>query len=316
MIAHVDIGQVKQEVTTCTHHHRYSVYAYLVVTLTLHLERWARSRPQLFDPWAPKALKTPSIKWQAGPSTYIGLRMGGSFALGTPGGRAVASAWWGTVRLYTDQTGANITRIVRMGEEKNDRGYSYGRRLTRMRVQDIIRDAVTARTRPLPVNPRGGMYLVLTAEDVHMEDFCEVCGFHYFTFPSIVGYTMPYAWVGNSSEPAYQAFGEGVGRHLRKLVGDHADHAVDTWVARWGFSGGRGVAWVQTLAPSFPTEIADLCLGIYGTGGGGAYTGQLMVDERNGGAYNVNGIGGRRFLVQWIWNPVLNYCTGPNALDQ
>lgn len=84
------------------------------------------------------------------------------------------SAWWGTVRLYTDQTGANITRIIRMGEEKNDRRYSYGRRLTRMRVQDIIRDAVTARTRPLPVNPRGGMYLVLTAEDVHMEDFCEV----------------------------------------------------------------------------------------------------------------------------------------------
>ncbi|ONK80032.1 uncharacterized protein A4U43_C01F13050 [Asparagus officinalis] len=143
MIAHVDIGQVKQEgrggTTGALPHQRY-------------------------HPGRAGAVKSPSA---------VLSHRGGSFALGTPGGRAVASAWWGTVRLYTDQTGANITRIVRMGEEKNDRGYSYGRRLTRMRVQDIIRDAVTARTRPLPVNPRGGMYLVLTAEDVHMEDFCE-----------------------------------------------------------------------------------------------------------------------------------------------
>lgn len=82
------------------------------------------------------------------------------------------AGWWRTVQLYTDQTGSNITRTVRLGEEKNDRRYSHGKRLTRLSVQSVIRDAVTATTRPLPINPRGGMYFVLTSADVGMEDFC------------------------------------------------------------------------------------------------------------------------------------------------
>ncbi|XP_020108695.1 protein EXORDIUM-like 3 [Ananas comosus] len=60
-------------------------------------------------------------------------------------------------------------------------------------------------------------------------------------------------------------------------------------------------AWYAGGDPCFPTEIADLCEGI---------------DQRSGAAYNVNGVGGRRFLVEWIWNPVLNYYSGPNALDE
>lgn len=73
-------------------------------------------------------------------------------------------------------------------------------------------------------------------------------------------------------------------------------------------------AWYAGEDPEFPQEIADLCEGIYGTGGGGSYTGELLRD--GGGAYNVNGVGGRRFLIQWLWNPVVNYCSGPNAVDQ
>lgn len=74
-------------------------------------------------------------------------------------------------------------------------------------------------------------------------------------------------------------------------------------------------AWYAGGDPSFPTEIADLCEGIYGTGGGGAYTGQLLTDGRSGASYNLNGVGGRRFLVQWVWDPYRSYCSGPNALD-
>ncbi|KAG5619349.1 hypothetical protein H5410_019173 [Solanum commersonii] len=32
-------------------------------------------------------------------------------------------------------------------------------------------------------------------------------------------------------------------------------------------------AWYAGQDPSFPVEIADLCEGIYGTGGDGSYTG-------------------------------------------
>ncbi|KAG0474518.1 hypothetical protein HPP92_014204 [Vanilla planifolia] len=237
------------------------------------------------------------------------------------------SGWWRTVRLYTDRTGSNITAEVRLGAEKNDRYYSHGKQLTRLSVQSIVRTAVTARTRPLPINTRGGFYLLLTSHDVGMEDFCSnVCGFHYFTFPSVVGYTLPYAWVGNSGGrcPEVCAYPFAIpsyvpGRSPERTP--NGDIGVDGMVSVIGHelaemaSNPLVNAWYAGGDPSFPTEIADLCEGIYGTGGGGSYTGQLLVDGRNGGSYNLNGVGGRKFLVQWIWNPYLSYCTGPNALD-
>ena len=43
----------------------------------------------------------------------------------------------------------------------------------------------------MPISPQSGIYLIFTSEDVYVQDFCrQVCGFHYFTFPSIVGYTL------------------------------------------------------------------------------------------------------------------------------
>lgn len=80
--------------------------------------------------------------------------------------------WWRTVAMYTDQTGDNVSRTVRLGAEKNDRHYSHGRSLTRLSIQHVIRSAVTAKTRPLPVNPRGGLYLLLTSAEVAVEFFC------------------------------------------------------------------------------------------------------------------------------------------------
>ncbi|KMZ76130.1 Phosphate-responsive 1 family protein [Zostera marina] len=241
---------------------------------------------------------------------------------------ATVEGWWRTVQLYTDQTGKNVTAHLKLGAEKSLSRYSHGKVLTRLSVQSVIRTAITGR-RPLPVNPKNSLYLILTSEDVMMEDFCgQVCGFHYFTFPSIVGYTLPYAWVGNSARycpgvcaypfavPAYAPANWSPGKSPNGDVG------VDGMVSIVGHelaelaSNPLVNAWFAGQDPSFPTEIADLCEGIYGTGGGGSYTGQLTVDSDDGSWYNLVGNGGRRFLVQWIWNPVLNYCTGPNAIDQ
>ncbi|XP_010442661.1 PREDICTED: protein EXORDIUM-like 3 [Camelina sativa] len=235
------------------------------------------------------------------------------------------SGWWKTVQLYTDQTGSNITGTVRLGEEKNDRFYSHGKSLTRLSIQSVIKSAVGSRYRPLPVNPKSGLYLLLTADDVYVQDFCgQVCGFHYFTFPSIVGFTLPYAWVGNSAKlcPGVCAYPFAVPEYipgLKPVKSPNGDIGVDGMISVIAHEIAELAtnplvnAWYAGPDPVAPVEIADLCEGIYGTGGGGSYTGQMLNDHR-GATYNVNGIR-RRYLIQWLWSHVVSYCTGPNALD-
>ncbi|PWA40231.1 Phosphate-induced protein 1 [Artemisia annua] len=235
------------------------------------------------------------------------------------------SGWWKTVQLYTDQTGSNISRTVQVGEQKNDRLMSYGKTLTRLSVQSVIKSAISAKTKPLPITSKSGIYLLLTSEDVYVQDFCQnVCGFHYFTFPSIVGYTLPYAWIGNSKKqcPGACAYPFAVPDYipgLKPVKSPNGDVAIDGMISVIAHelaemaSDPLANAWYAGQDPVFPVEIADLCEGIYGTGGGGSYTGQMMNDG-DGATYNMHGIK-RRFLVQWVWNHVLNYCTGPNALD-
>ncbi|CAI9771845.1 unnamed protein product [Fraxinus pennsylvanica] len=236
------------------------------------------------------------------------------------------AGWWKTVQQYTDQTGANISRYVHIGAEKNDRFLSHGKSLTRLSVQSVIKSAVTSSTRPLPINPKSGVYLLLTSEDVYVQDFCNnVCGFHYFTFPSIVGYTLPYAWVGNSAKlcPGVCAYPFAAPAYipgLKAVKSPNGDVGVDGMISVIAHEIAEVStnplvnAWYAGQDPVFPVEIADLCEGIYGTGGGGSYTGQ-MFNGVDGATYNMNGIR-RRFLVQWVWNHLVNYCTGPNALDQ
>ncbi|KAL6581392.1 Protein EXORDIUM-like 3 [Orobanche minor] len=235
------------------------------------------------------------------------------------------AGWWKTVRLYTDQTGSNVSQTVRIGAEKNDRLCSHGKSLSRLSVQSVIKSAVTARTEPLPISP-SGIYLLLTSDEVSMENFCSsACGFHYFTFPSIVGYTLPYAWVGNSAKlcPGMCAYPFAVPNYipgLKAVVSPNRDVGVDGMISVIAHEIAEVStnplvnAWYAGEEPTAPVEIADLCEGIYGTGGGGSYTGQMLSD-RQGATYNMKGIR-RKFLVQWVWNNVLQYCTGPNALDQ
>ncbi|KAJ6971106.1 protein EXORDIUM-like 3 [Populus alba x Populus x berolinensis] len=208
------------------------------------------------------------------------------------------AGWWRTVQLYTDQTGANISHTVQLGQEKNDRFYSHGKSLTRLSIQSVIRSAVTARTKPLPINPRNGLYLLLTSDDVYVQDFCGQC-------PGVCAY--PFAVP--EFRPGWKALKSpngdvGVEGMISVIAHEIAELATNPLVN----------AWYAGQDPSAPVEIADLCEGIYGTGGGGSYTGQMLTDH-DGATYNMNGIR-RKFLVQWVWNHVVSYCTGPNALDQ
>lgn len=72
-------------------------------------------------------------------------------------------------------------------------------------------------------------------------------------------------------------------------------------------------AWYAGDDPIAPTEIADLCMGVYGSGAGGGYVGSVYKDSLGNG-FNLNGVRGRKFLVQWVWNPIINQCFGPNSI--
>eukprot|EP00249_Psilotum_nudum_P019295 c27183_g2_i3 orf=666-1703(-) len=238
--------------------------------------------------------------------------------------RPSVAEWWKTVQLYTDQTGANVSRHVVLAGEHRDH-YSHGRLLSRMSVQEVIEGAIL-HNGSLPVDSGCGLYMVLSAEDVVMQDFCDqVCGFHYFTFPSIVGYTLPYAWIGNSAKqcPELCAYPFAVPSYMTgvtPLKPPNRNIGIDGMISVIGHelaeisSNPLINAWYAGNDPTAPTEIADLCEGIYGTGGGGSYMGSVLTDHASGATYNMNGVKNRRFLVQWVWNPVLKYCVGPNAL--
>ncbi|KAF8697796.1 hypothetical protein HU200_035283 [Digitaria exilis] len=235
--------------------------------------------------------------------------------------------WWATAALYGDQTLANVTRRVALAGEATDASASLGASLTRLDIQRVLAAAVAAGD--LPADTRGGAYLVLTAPGVNVQDFCRaVCGFHYFTFPSLVGHTLPYAWVGHSGGrcadvcaypfalPSYMSRRGGVAA----LRPPNGDAGVDGMVSVIGHELAELAtnplvnAWYAGEDPTAPTEIADLCEGVYGTGGGGGYAGKVEVDKQ-GRSWNVNGREGRKFLVQWLWSPEAKACVGPNASD-
>ncbi|URE34085.1 Phosphate-induced protein 1 conserved region, partial [Musa troglodytarum] len=235
-----------------------------------------------------------------------------------------AAQWWSTVALYSDQTGANVSRRVSVAAEAHLRGLPRGASLTRLGVQLVIADALASGS--LPVDHGRGAYLVLTAPGVAVQDFCRAaCGFHYFTFPSLVGHTLPYAWVGHSGVQcpdvcaypfAVPTYMTGVGA-MRPPNGDvGVDGMVSVLAHELAELSTNPLvnAWYAGEDPTAPTEIADLCEGVYGTGGGGGYTGQVSKDEL-GRSYNLNGRNGRKFLVQWVWSPIVKACRGPNAMD-
>ncbi|XP_023529749.1 protein EXORDIUM-like 5 [Cucurbita pepo subsp. pepo] len=249
-----------------------------------------------------------------------------SFSVAAAAPSPSVAEWWRTVTLYNDQTGANVSRSIEIADEYSDRRYSLGTQLTRLSIQQVIASAV--RSAPLPVDHRNGIYLILTSGDVIVQDFCRaVCGFHYFTFPSMVGYTLPYAWVGNSGQqcPEVCAYPFAIpgymgGGGAAALSPPNGDIGVDGMISVIGHelaelsSNPLVNAWYAGEDPTAPTEIGDLCEGLYGSGGGGGYIGAVMKDGE-GRSFNLNGGNGRRFLVQWLWSPVLKACAGPNALD-
>ena len=227
------------------------------------------------------------------------------------------SQWWSSIhQLYLSKAEAVSENGARGGGSKNarvvlsgqvsDEGCSLGKSLKLSQLP-----ALAARARP----GKGGIALVLTAQDVAVEGFCmSRCGTH----GSDARAGTAYVWVGNSAtqcpgQCAWPFHQPVYGPQAPPLVPPSGDAGMDGMVINVAsmvagavtnpfgdgfYQGDRGA----------PLEAATACPGVYGKGAYPGYAGQLLVDKATGASYNANGAHGRKYLLPALFDPATSAC--------
>lgn len=228
------------------------------------------------------------------------------------------SQWWSSIhQLYLSKAeavskngarggaGAKNARVVLSGQVSDER-CSLGKSLKLSQLP-----ALAARARP----GKGGIALVLTAQDVAVEGFCmSRCGTH----GSDARAGTAYVWVGNSAtqcpgQCAWPFHQPVYGPQAQPLVPPSGDAGMDGMVINVAsmvagavtnpfgdgfYQGDRGA----------PLEAATACPGVYGKGAYPGYAGQLLVDKATGASYNANGAHGRKHLLPALFDPATSAC--------
>ena len=220
------------------------------------------------------------------------------------------SQWWNNVnQLYLSKAprrGSGGAQVVLAGQV-SDEACSLGKRLTLAQLPRLA-----ARAGP----KKGGIALVLTAQDVAVEGFCmSRCGLH----GSDARAGTAYAWVGNSAtqcpgQCAWPFHQPPYGPQTPALVPPSGDVGMDGMVIniasmvagtvtnpfRDGFYQGDKDA---------PLEAATACTGVYGSGAYPGFAGNLAVDRATGASYNANGARGRKYLLPALFDPETSTCS-------
>jgi hypothetical protein len=224
--------------------------------------------------------------------------------------------WWNTidqhylskaVQVKPDSAGANEKTQVLLAGQVSDAKCSLGKSLTLAQVS-----ALAARAKP----QKGGVALVLTAQDVVVDGFCmSRCGLH----GSNAQTRTTYIWVGNAATqcpgqcawPFHQPI---YGPQSPPLVSPNGDVGLDGIVMNLAsmFAGvvtnPFGDAYYQGSRDE-PLEAATACPGVFGSGAYPGYAGQLKVDPATGASYNANGANGRKYLLPGLYDPSTSACS-------
>jgi hypothetical protein len=219
------------------------------------------------------------------------------------------SQWWNTInRLYLSKArGGNGAAQVALAGQVADEGCSLGKRLTLAQLPKLA-----ARARPR----KGGIALVLTAQDVAVDGFCmSRCGLH----GSDAKAGTAYAWVGNAAtqcpgQCAWPFHQPVYGPQAPALVPPSGDVGMDGMVINIA-SMVAGAVTNPFLNGFYqgdkdaPLEAATACTGVYGSGAYPGFAGNLAVDRTTGASYNANGEHGRKFLLPALFDPATSKCS-------
>lgn len=230
-------------------------------------------------------------------------------------------SWWKTTAAYKDFANSGVAPSVKLAGEMSKNSYTLGSKLSRWEIEFLVLESVSS----FPADSKA-IYLVLTAEDVHVDGFCmSTCATHSFITPSAVsgGHQLPYAWVGNAATqcpgkcawpfalPEYGPLG------AEPLVAPNGDIGADGMIINIAnMLAGTATdpyinAWYQGDAGA-PLEAATACAGIYGEGAYPGYAGKLRMEPISGASFNVGGHNGRKFLLPALWDPVTRTCAPPS----
>lgn len=218
------------------------------------------------------------------------------------------SSWWATTQLYKDSAKRGVSPVVKIGGQSSDAMCSRGKKLKRSDISLLVKEAVANNLFPTDAK---GIYIVLTADDVIVENFCmDSCGFH----DSITATKrLLFAWVGNSGvqcpgQCAWPFAAPLYGPPTSPLIPPNGDVGVDGMIINIAtiLAGAAtnpfNTGYYQGDA-SAPLEAATACAGIFGKGAYSGYPGELLVDKKSNASYNVYGIKKRMYLLPAMWNP-------------
>uniref|UniRef100_A0ACD5Z3W6 Uncharacterized protein n=1 Tax=Avena sativa TaxID=4498 RepID=A0ACD5Z3W6_AVESA len=238
-----------------------------------------------------------------------------SLTAASPAPTPSVSQWWNTIsQLYLSKAkstagahGAKSSTQVALAGQVSDDNYSLGKSLKLSQLA-----ALAARAKPR----KGGIALVLTAQDVAMEGFCmSRCGLH----ASDARARTAYVWVGNSASQcpgqcAWPFHKPVYGPQAPALVPPSGDVGMDGMVMNVAsmvagavtnpfgdgfYQGPKGAA----------LEACTACPGVYGSGAYPGYAGNLAVDATTGASYNANGAHGRKYLLPALFDPATSTCS-------
>lgn len=234
-------------------------------------------------------------------------------------GYPTVAGWWAITKNFKDTKKVSVAQNVVLGKVIADAKYSLKKNLKESDIELLVTNNLKT-IDPKIVDPTA-LYLVLTSADVAVQGFCSSqCGTHSYTRSLATQHkSLPFVWVGNPAKTCpgtcawpFAKAPYGAGPNTPPLKAPNGDVGVDGMSIT--ISSMISGAATNTLGNGYyqgsiydGSEAVAVCAGIYGEDAYPGYAGNLLKSS-TGASYNVNGVGGRKYLIPYSFNPATKKC--------